>query len=68
MLLALSSFAFAAADTAFTLGAARFVQGLSSTTTWAGALGWIAVASRRDQRGQVLGIVFGAAVAGWTAA
>jgi len=64
VLLGLSSFAFAAADTAFLLGVARFVQGLSSTTTWAGALGWIAVASRRDQRGQVLGIVFGAAVAG----
>jgi MFS family permease len=64
VLLALASFAFAAADSAFLLGAARFVQGLSSTTTWAGALGWIAVASRRDQRGQVLGIVFGAAVAG----
>jgi predicted MFS family arabinose efflux permease len=64
VLLALSSFAFAAADTAFLLGAARFVQGLSSTTTWAGALGWAAVGSRRDQRGQILGIVFGAAVAG----
>jgi predicted MFS family arabinose efflux permease len=64
VLLALSSFAFAGADSAFTLGAARFVQGLSSTTTWAGALGWAAVASRRDQRGQVLGTVFGAAVAG----
>jgi MFS family permease len=64
VVLGLSSFAFAAADTAFTLGAARFVQGLSSTTTWAGALGWIAISSRSDQRGEVIGIVFGAAVAG----
>jgi MFS family permease len=64
VVLSLASFAFAAADTAMTLGAARFVQGLSSTTTWAGALGWIAISSRREQRGEVIGIVFGAAVAG----
>jgi MFS family permease len=64
VLLALSSFAFAAADSATALGAARFLQGLSSTTTWAGALGWIAVASRREQRGEVIGIAFGTAVAG----
>ena len=64
VVLALASFAFAAANTALALGAARFVQGLSSTTTWAGALGWIAISSRRDQRGEVIGTVFGAAVAG----
>jgi MFS family permease len=62
--LALASFAFAAAESAWTLGAARFLQGFSSTTTWAGALAWVVVASPRNQRGQILGTAFGAAVFG----
>jgi MFS family permease len=62
--LALASFAFAAGDSAVALGVARFVQGLSSTTTWAGGLAWIAVSSPRSKRGEVIGTVFGAAVFG----
>jgi MFS family permease len=64
LLLGLASFAFAAADSAPTLAAARFVQGLSSTMTWAGALAWVAVVAPRSQRGQAIGIAFGAAVFG----
>jgi MFS family permease len=64
VLLALASFAFAAADSAVALGAARFVQGFSSTTTWAGALAWVTVASPISKRGEVLGTAFGAAVFG----
>jgi MFS family permease len=64
VLLGLASFAVALADSAATLGAARFVQGLSSTTTWAGALSWIAVTAPREQRGEVIGTAFGAAVFG----
>jgi MFS family permease len=64
VLLGLASFAFALADSAVTLGAARFVQGLSSTTTWAGAFSWIAVVAPREQRGEVIGTAFGAAVFG----
>ncbi|HLE99088.1 MAG TPA: MFS transporter [Gaiellaceae bacterium] len=64
LLLAIASFAFALAESAGTLAAARFVQGFSSTTTWAGALAWIAVATPRDRRGSVIGIAFGAAVFG----
>ncbi|HSI98004.1 MAG TPA: MFS transporter, partial [Gaiellaceae bacterium] len=64
ILLGLASFAFAAADSAIGLGAARFVQGLSSTTTWAGALAWVTVAAPRSQRGEVIGTAFGAAVFG----
>src|SRR4029453_3759824 len=44
VLLSISSFGFALADTALALGAARFVQGVASTATWAGALPWISVA------------------------
>lgn len=64
LLLGAGSFAFAAADTAVTLGTARFVQGVSSTATWAGALAWIAVASPRARRGEVIGTAFAAAVFG----
>ena len=63
-LLALASFSFAAADSAATLAAARFVQGLSSTTTWAGALAWVSIASPLGKRGAVIGTAFGAAVLG----
>jgi MFS family permease len=64
VLLGVASFAFALADGAVALGIARFVQGFSSTVTWAGALSWISSAAPREQRGEMLGIAFGAAVAG----
>ena len=63
-LLGLASFGFALADSAVTLGAARFVQGFSSTTTWAGALAWVTVAAPAAKRGEVIGTAFGAAVFG----
>jgi MFS family permease len=64
LLLTISSFAFAASDSALTLGVARFVQGISSTATWAGALAWITVVAPRSRRGEVIGTVFGVAVFG----
>ena len=64
VLLSVASFAFAAADSAATLGAARFVQGISSTATWAGALAWISTSAPRDRRGEMIGTAFGAAVFG----
>jgi len=62
--LALASIAFALAGSPVALGLARFVQGLSSTMTWAGALAWVTVEASRARRGQTLGTVFGFAVAG----
>jgi MFS family permease len=64
LLLGIASFAFAMADSALALGAARFVQGVSSTATWAGALGWVASASPAGKRGEVIGTAFGAAIFG----
>jgi MFS family permease len=64
LLLSVASLGFALADSAATLGIARFVQGLSSTVTWAGALAWIAVVTPIWQRGEVIGTAFGAAVFG----
>ena len=63
--LALSSLAFALAGGPVALGASRFVQGLSSATTWSAALAWVAVSTPRERRGQALGTVFGAAVLGF---
>jgi MFS family permease len=63
-LLAASSFAFAAAEGPWALGLARFVQGASSTTTWAGAFAWLTVATPRDRRGELIGTAFAAAVFG----
>jgi MFS family permease len=64
VLLAVSSFAFAAAEGPWALGLARLVQGASSTTTWAGALAWLTVATPRERRGELIGTAFGAAVFG----
>lgn len=64
VVLAVASFAFAAADSAWALGGARFLQGFSSTTTWAGALAWVVVAAPRQRRGEIVGTAFGAAVFG----
>lgn len=64
VLLSASSFAFALADTALLLGLARFVQGIASTSTWAGALAWISVSTPRERRGEVIGTAFGVAIFG----
>jgi MFS family permease len=64
LLLSVASFAFAVADSALALGVARFVQGFSSTTTWAGALAWLSVTAPSERRGEIIGTAFGAAVFG----
>jgi predicted MFS family arabinose efflux permease len=63
-ILAVASLAFAFAGDPWTLGASRFVQGIASTTTWAGALAWVTVRAPASRRGEIIGLVFGIAVAG----
>jgi MFS family permease len=63
-LLALASFGFALASNPWALGLSRFVQGFSSTITWAGALAWLTVETPRARRGELIGTAFGAAVFG----
>jgi MFS family permease len=63
--LSASSLAFGLAGGPVALGLARFAQGLSSATTWAGALAWVAVSVPRHRRGEALGSVFGLAVLGF---
>ena len=65
--LALASLAFALAGGPVALGLSRFVQGMSSATTWAAALAWVALSAPRERRGQALGTVFGLAVLGFVA-
>ncbi len=64
VLLAAASLAFALAGGAVALGLARFVQGFSSTVTWAGALAWVSSTTPKERRGEALGFAFGVAVAG----
>jgi MFS family permease len=62
---ALASLAFALSGGPVALGVSRFVQGISSATTWAGALAWVAVSVPRERRGQALCTVFGLDVLGF---
>jgi len=64
VLLGIASLAFAIAGGVVALGIARFVQGLSSTVTWAGALSWVASVAPKEKRGEMIGFAFGAAIAG----
>jgi MFS family permease len=63
-LMGLSSLGFAFAHGFGALAAARFVQGLGSGFTWAGAFAWLLAAVPRERRGQVIGTALGAAVFG----
>jgi MFS family permease len=64
VLLAAASLAFGLAGGAWSLGVARFVQGVASATTWAGALTWVTSAAPPGRRGEVIGTALGAAVFG----
>jgi MFS family permease len=63
-LMSAASLGFALADDPWTLGISRFVQGMGSTLSWAGASTWLVAAAPRTKRGQVLGTAISAAVVG----
>ena len=63
-LMTLASVVFAFAESVVVLDAARFVQGVGGAASWAGAMGWLAGAAPKDQRGKMIGTAMGAAIAG----
>ena len=63
-LMGLASLGFAFAGSFWPLIGARFVQGLASGFTWAGAFAWLLAAAPRERRGQLVGSALGAATFG----
>ena len=63
-LMGVSSLGFAFVHGFWPLAAARFVQGLGSGFTWAGAFAWLLAAAPRERRGELIGTTLGAAVVG----
>jgi MFS family permease len=64
VVIGLASIGFAYGGDPWTLGTARFLQGVGSALSWAGGLAWLIAASERNRRGQLLGTALGAAVFG----
>ena len=63
-LMGLSSLGFAFAHGFWPLAGARFLQGVGSGFTWAGAFAWLLAAAPRERRGALIGTAMGAAVFG----
>jgi MFS family permease len=63
-LMGLASLAFGFAGDAWTLGSARFAQGIGGSLAWAGALTWLIAAAPVTRRGELLGTAIGSAIFG----
>jgi len=63
-LMAVASIGFAFAGAFWSLVSARFVQGLASGFTWAGAFAWLLAVAPRERRGQLMGTAMGSATFG----
>jgi MFS family permease len=63
-IMGLASLAFGFAGDAWTLGIARFAQGIGGSLAWAGALTWLIAASPVARRGELLGTAIGSAIFG----
>lgn len=63
-LMGLASLGFAFAYGFWALAGARFLQGVGSGFTWAGAFAWLLAATPSSRRGEVIGTAMGAAVFG----
>lgn len=63
-LMGVASLGFAFAHGFWPLAGARFLQGVGSAFTWAGAFAWLLAAVPGERRGEVIGTTMGAAVFG----
>ncbi len=61
---ALTTALFGVVDQEWQLDLARFLQGLSSSFSWTGALAWLVASAPAGARGRLIGRAFAAAVAG----
>ena len=61
---AVASVAFGLAGDPWTLGIARFAQGVGSALSWAGALTWLISSAPAGRRGELIGTALGAAIFG----
>jgi MFS family permease len=61
---AAASVVFGLAGDPWTLGSARFAQGVGSALSWSGALTWLVSSAPRGRRGELLGTALGAAIVG----
>ncbi len=63
-IIGIASLGFGFAGDAWTLGIARFAQGVGGSLAWAGALTWLIAASPVNRRGEMLGTAIGSAIFG----
>jgi MFS family permease len=63
-LMGIASLGFGFAGDAWSLGIARFAQGVGGSLAWAGALTWLIAASPVTRRGEMLGTAIGSAIFG----
>ena len=62
--LAVASVAFGLGESFGVLVGARLLQGVGGAGSWAAALAWLVEVAPRDRRGQLIGVVLGAGIAG----
>jgi MFS family permease len=64
VVIAVSTFVFATADSIWLLDVSRFVQGVGSSLAWTAGLTWLVSETPADRRGQTIGSAMGAAIVG----
>jgi predicted MFS family arabinose efflux permease len=64
LLLAMASVAFGVGSSFAVLAGARLLQGVGGAASWAAGLTWLVQEAPRERRGQMIGTVLGAGVAG----
>jgi MFS family permease len=64
LVIAVTTFVFAAADSIWLLDASRFVQGLASAFAWTAGLTWLVGGTPPNRRGQMIGSAMAAAIVG----